>query len=97
MFVEILAGLILAGATPCAADEMAQIRRQLATAKNRQPLDSLKMAYLIEVEISDIWPVFAKTSVSDKVSFRKFVFLLNPSDRFVNCDLTVLKGFITVA
>jgi hypothetical protein len=44
-----LVDLLLAGAIPCAVDEMAPIRRQLAIAKTRQPLDSLKMAYLIEV------------------------------------------------
>ena len=49
MFVEVLAGLLLAGAIPCAADEKAPIRRQLAIAKTTQHLDSLKMAYLIEI------------------------------------------------
>jgi hypothetical protein len=49
MFVEVLAGLLLAGAITCAVEEMAPIRRQLAIAKTRQHLNSLKMAYLIEL------------------------------------------------
>jgi hypothetical protein len=47
MIVEVLAGLLLAGAIPCGVDEMAPIRTQLAVAKTRQHLDPLKMVYLI--------------------------------------------------
>jgi hypothetical protein len=81
MFVEVLAGLLLAGAIPCAVDEIAPIKRQLAIAKTRQPLDSLKMATSLRFEIDDIWPVFAKTSVSDKANLWNLFLLKNTVGR----------------
>jgi hypothetical protein len=65
MFVGVFADLLLAGAIPCAVDEMPPIRRQPAIAKTTQHLDSLKIATSLRFEIGGIWPVFVTTSVSD--------------------------------
>jgi len=81
MFVDVLAGLLLAGAIPCAMDEMAPIRRQLAMAKTRQHLDSLKMATSLRFEIGGSWPVFVTTSVSDRANLWNLFFVENGSGR----------------